>query len=69
MKNITQRVTKTADGTRKSVIALRISEEERQYVDDICASLGIKASTLAYEFFRYSLEAYQQENQAQRGHE
>lgn len=70
MKNITQCVTKTANGARKSVIALRISEEERQCVDDICASLGIKASALAYEFFRYSLEAYQQENEPQHhGHE
>ena len=69
MKNITQCVTKTANGARKNVIVLRISEEERQYVDDICESLGIKASALAYEFFRFSLEAYQQENQEQRGHE
>ncbi|MDO4643456.1 MAG: hypothetical protein Q4A74_06415 [Cardiobacteriaceae bacterium] len=55
-------ISRVVNATRRSnVIQIRINDEDMETIQVICKELNLKASSLAYEFFQYALDAYLQE--------
>ena len=49
--------------TRDAYAHLRIYQNERAYVDEVAAELGVKPSKVFYHFFKLGLEEYQKESE------
>lgn len=60
MPNITKHLKKNTS-LRTHVVQIRLNDEEKAQVDLLCEKLNIRPTRLLYEFFRFSIEQYQQE--------
>lgn len=60
---LTSRMKKAA--VRRHLIQIRINDADMEHVTSICATHNIKPSTLIYEFFQYSLQAFMQEQESE----
>lgn len=61
MSNLTKQLKGSLE-RRTKLVQIRVSDSEKDLVDNICESLDIRINKLGYELFRYGLEQYKKEN-------
>lgn len=59
--SITKRIKESLE-RRTNLIQIRVSDTEKQKIDDICTLMDIRINKLCYEMFSFGLEQYLKEN-------
>lgn len=61
MTSLTKKL-KSSLERRTNLVQIRVSDSEKELVDNICETMEIRINKLGYQLFRYGLDQYAKEN-------